>query len=82
MSLIISVAFFAAVLLASGTSSANQSDWTRARLACDDVGIDPNSLVSNLRVSADRLLMRSACRTTPSVRLHYFAPRPVRQKAT
>jgi hypothetical protein len=43
MSLIISVAFFAAVLLASGTSSANQSDWTRARLACADVGIDPNS---------------------------------------
>jgi hypothetical protein len=43
MSLIISVAFFAAVLLATGTSSANQSDWTRARLACADVGIDPNS---------------------------------------
>jgi len=43
MSLIISVAFFAAVLLASGTSSANQSDWTRARLACAEVGIDPNS---------------------------------------
>jgi hypothetical protein len=43
MSLIISVAFFAAVLLASGTSTANQSDWTRARLACADVGIDPNS---------------------------------------
>jgi len=30
-------------LLASGTSSANQSDWTQARLACADVGIDPNS---------------------------------------
>jgi hypothetical protein len=43
MSLIISMAFFAAVLLASGTSSADQSDWTRARLACADVGIDPNS---------------------------------------
>jgi hypothetical protein len=43
MSLIVSVAFFAAVLLASGTSSANQSDWTRARLACAHVGIDPNS---------------------------------------
>jgi hypothetical protein len=55
MSLIISVAFFAAVLLASGTSSANQSDWTRARLACDDVGIDPNSLVSNLRISAAQI---------------------------
>ena len=43
MSLIISVALFAAVLLVSGTSSANQSDWTRARLACAEVGIDPNS---------------------------------------
>ena len=43
MSLIISVALFAAVLLVSGTSSANQSDWTRARLACASVGIDPNS---------------------------------------
>ena len=41
MSLIISVALFAAVLLVSGTSSANQSDWTRARLACAEVGIDP-----------------------------------------
>jgi len=37
------VALFAAVLLVSGTSSANQSDWTRARLACAEVGIDPNS---------------------------------------
>jgi hypothetical protein len=41
MSLIIPVAFFTAVLLASETSSA--SDWTRARLACAEVGIDPNS---------------------------------------
>jgi len=43
MSLIISVALFAAVLLVSGTSSANQSDWTRARSVCASVGIDPNS---------------------------------------
>jgi hypothetical protein len=43
MSLIISAAIFAAVLLASSTSNANQSDWTQARLACADVGIDSNS---------------------------------------
>ena len=43
MSRIILMASFAAVLLASGTSSANQSDWAQARLACADVGIDPNS---------------------------------------
>ena len=43
MSLTIPMALFAAVLLASGTSSASESDWTQARLACADVGIEPNS---------------------------------------
>jgi hypothetical protein len=46
MSLIISLAFFAAVLLASGTSSADQSDWTRARLACADVVSTPTVRLS------------------------------------
>jgi hypothetical protein len=49
MSRIILVGLFAALLLASGTQSANaiesanQTAWAQARLACADVGIDPGS---------------------------------------
>jgi hypothetical protein len=43
MSRILVACSFAALLVSSGTSSANQSDWQQARLACADVGIDPGS---------------------------------------
>jgi hypothetical protein len=49
MSRIILIGSFAALLLASGTQSANaiesanQTAWAQARLACADVGIDPGS---------------------------------------
>jgi hypothetical protein len=33
----------ATVLLAGGSLSAHENDWARARFACADVGIDPNS---------------------------------------
>ena len=51
MSHIILIGSFAALLLASGTQSANaiesanQTAWAQARLACADVGIDPGSSV-------------------------------------
>ena len=34
---------FAALLGSSGAASANQADWSQARLACADVGIAPGS---------------------------------------
>jgi hypothetical protein len=43
MSRIITSCAFAALLCACGTTSAQQSDWAQARLACADVGIDPAS---------------------------------------
>jgi hypothetical protein len=49
MSRIILIGSFVALLLASGTQSANaiesanQTAWAQARLACADVGIDPGS---------------------------------------
>ena len=43
MSRVVLVCSFAATLLVSGAVNAHQNDWTQARLACADVGIDPSS---------------------------------------
>lgn len=43
MSRILLICSFAALLSSYGTASAHQNDWTQARLACADVGIDPGS---------------------------------------
>jgi hypothetical protein len=43
MSRILLICSFAALLCSSGTVSAHQNDWVKARLACADVDIDPGS---------------------------------------
>ena len=45
MSRTILIGIFAALLAAGSTrsTSANQTDWARARLACADIGVDPGS---------------------------------------
>jgi hypothetical protein len=43
MSRIALICAFAALLGSSGAASANQADWSQARLACADVGIAPGS---------------------------------------
>jgi hypothetical protein len=43
MSRIVLICTLAALLGSSGTASANQADWSQARLACADVGIAPGS---------------------------------------
>jgi hypothetical protein len=43
MSRIILICSFAALLASCGTLTARQNDWTQARLACADVGIDPSN---------------------------------------
>ena len=43
MSRIVLICTLAALLGSSGTVSANQPDWSQARLACADVGIAPGS---------------------------------------
>jgi hypothetical protein len=45
MARIILAGALAAALLAGGSLSAHENDWARARLACADVGIDPNSSI-------------------------------------
>jgi hypothetical protein len=43
MSRIIMISSLTALLAACGTPSPSETAWTRARLACADVGIDPGS---------------------------------------
>jgi hypothetical protein len=43
MSRIALICAFAALLGSSDAASANQADWSQARLACADVGIAPGS---------------------------------------
>ena len=43
MSRIALIGAFAALLGSSGAASANQADWSQARLACADVGIAPGN---------------------------------------
>ena len=73
MSRIILIGSFAALLLASGTQSANaiesanQTAWAQARLACADVGIDPGSSVLRMTTTLYELAAESCapiCCTT------------------